>query len=183
MREDSFRSTEMSITDPHCGKLWTGLLSGEGGTTWNCILQFMPAKISMPLDGFRLGDGSARHLGMEALDHAAVHRDRASARVLRPVEQCDDLAGALDLFGGGSKDRVGRANLVRMDEGLAVEAEIPTLLAFGPEPVLVLKRVVDSVHDVEFMRPRGGERRHQPGKHRSPSRHQAGPGFLGEVVG
>ena len=55
-------------------------------------------------------------------------------RILRPVEEGDDRAGAVDLFGGRGEDRVGDGDLVRVDQGLAVEAEIAGLLAFGPNP-------------------------------------------------
>ena len=68
---------------------------------------------------------------MQPLDHAAVEADRALARVLRLREGRDDGAGALDLACRRREDLVGGGDLVRVDQGLAVEAAIAALLALG----------------------------------------------------
>src|ERR671914_451728 len=44
---------------------------------------------------------------------------------------------------------VGDGDLVRVDQGLAVEAEVAALLAFHSEAGLIAERVVDAVDDVE----------------------------------
>ena len=112
-----------------------------------------------PGDRLRERHRAPRHLGVQPLDHAAVEGDRALAGVLRPLEGGDDGAGPLDLVGGRREDLVRDRDLVRVDQGLAVEAAIAALLAFGPEARLVREAVVDAVEDVELVRPRGGERR------------------------
>ena len=47
----------------------------------------------------------------------------------------------------GRKGLVGDGELGRVDQGLAVEAEVAALLAFGAQPVVVLEGVVDAVDD------------------------------------
>ena len=125
---------------------------------------------------------ASRHLGVQPLDHAAVEGDRALAGVLRLLEGRDDGAGAPPPRRGRREDLVGDGDLVGVDQGLAVEAAIAALLAFGAEARLVGEAVVDPVEDVDAVGPRGGERRHQPGHHGGASGQEAGAGLLGEIV-
>jgi hypothetical protein len=55
-----------------------------------------------------------------------------------------------------AEDAVGGLDLARVDQGLAVEAERPSLLALGAKPLLVLKPIVDSIECGDPC-PAGGE--------------------------
>src|SRR3954447_19599202 len=87
-------------------------------------------RLAAPLD--RLGDrhGAPRDLGMHALDHAAVDLHHALVLVLRQLECGDRLARLRDLLGCRRECHVARLDLVRMDQRLAVEAEVARLRAF-----------------------------------------------------
>ena len=60
---------------------------------------------------------------MQQFDHLAVEGDDAFALVLRQIERCDDLARPGDVGFGRRKGAVGRRDLIRVDQRLAVEAE------------------------------------------------------------
>ena len=93
------------------------------------------------------GEGAAGLLDVQVLDHAAVDGDDALAGGLGLLEGGDDAAGLLDLLGARGEGGVARLDLARVDEGLAVEAEVAALLALGEEAGLVLDVVVDAVED------------------------------------
>jgi len=65
--------------------------------------------------------------------------NRAARGVFRPLEGCDDLAGLRDLFRRRGEESRCRHDLARMDQRLAVEAEIARLGAFLPKPSVLLK--------------------------------------------
>src|SRR5207249_2451718 len=79
--------------------------------------------------------------------HPAVdgHHTAALPRCL--FEGLDDPAGPGDLFLGGGEDAVARFDLPRVDQRLAVEAELAALYALGLEARQVLHVVVDAVED------------------------------------
>ena len=60
--------------------------------------------------------------------------DHALVLVLRQVERRDDLARLRDLVGARRERRVAGLDLVRMDQGLAVEAHVARLRAFAAKP-------------------------------------------------
>src|SRR5690242_7817294 len=68
------------------------------------------------LDRLRNRYGTPRHVGMQALDHAAVDGDDALGLVLRQIESGDDLARLGDLFRRRRKRLVADVELARMDQ-------------------------------------------------------------------
>src|SRR3982074_2103090 len=73
--------------------------------------------------------------------------DDAAAGAAGVVEGVDDLAGLGDLVGRRGEDAVAWLELAGVDEGLAVEAELPALQAFRLEAGRVADVVVDAVQD------------------------------------
>src|SRR5258705_428082 len=72
---------------------------------------------------------------------------RPARGVLRPLECRDDLAGMRDLLRRRREDRVAGHDLARMDQGLAVEAEIARLRAFQRKAVGIAEVAVGSVEN------------------------------------
>src|SRR6516164_975455 len=101
-------------------------------------------------------DRAARHVGMQALDHAAVELHDALVPVPRQIECRDDLLRLGNVFRARRKGGVARPDLIRMDEGLAVEAHVSRLAALAREALGVAEVVVDAVEDVEAEGPRPG---------------------------
>ena len=66
---------------------------------------------------------------MQALYHPAVDLNDGLVFVLWQIEGGDDLARRFDLFGGRRQGLIARLDLTRMNEGLAVKAEIARLPA------------------------------------------------------
>ena len=108
------------------------------------------------LDRLVEGQGALGGLDVEVLDHPAVVGDHAAAGAVLPG--LEDAAGLLDGLGGGGEGGVGALDLAGVDQGLAVEAHLPALLALGEEAVGVLHVVVDAVEDRDAGRA-GGEQR------------------------
>src|SRR5262249_38158214 len=98
----------------------------------------------------RLGDRdrAARHVGMQALDHAAVELHHALVLVLGQVEGGDDALRLRDLLRARREGGVAWPDLARMDQGLAVEAHVARLGAFAGEAFRIAELVVDAVDDV-----------------------------------
>ena len=91
---------------------------------------------------------------MQALDHAAVELDRAARGVLRLLEGGYDLARLGDLSLGRREDRVAGVDVARMDQRLAVEAEIAALRAFLREAVDIADVAIRPVEDLRKRRSR-----------------------------
>src|ERR1700738_2502281 len=108
---------------------------------------------------------------MQALHHLAVELDRAARGILRPLERRDDLAGMSDFLRRRREDRVAGFDLARMDQGLAVEAEIAALRAFQRKAVDIAEVAIGSVENFEAMSAR---RKHAVRDHRD---HRRAPGL------
>src|SRR6185503_17380280 len=76
------------------------------------------------LDRPRDRDCSPRHVGMQSFHHAAVELDDALVFILWQTEGGDDLACVGHLLRARREGSVARADLIRMNEGLAVEAHV-----------------------------------------------------------
>src|SRR6476646_973617 len=100
-------------------------------------------------DRVRDSDRAPGHVGVQPLHHLAVELDRTARGVLRSIECRDDLAGMRDLLRRRRKDRVAGHDLARMDQGLAVEAEIAGLRTFQREAVGIAEVAVGSVEDFD----------------------------------
>src|ERR1700751_4739882 len=112
------------------------------------------------LDRLRDRDRAARHVGMQAFDHAAVELHDALVLVFRQIERRDDLLRLGDVFRARREGGVARPDLARMDGGLAVEAHVSRLAALAHETLGVAELVVDAVEDVEAEPPRGPDAAH-----------------------
>src|SRR4051812_17412159 len=100
-------------------------------------------------DGVRNRNRALCHLGVQALDHLTVETDRAARGVLRPCKRRDDLAGLRNLLRGRREDRVAGLDLARVDQRLAVEAEIATLRTFQRKAVDIAEVAVGSIENFE----------------------------------
>src|SRR5215472_5964395 len=135
------------------------------------------------LDRLRDCDRAARHVGMQALDHAAVELHDALVLVLRQIECRDDLLCLGNVFRARRERGVARPDLTRMDQGLAVEAHVPRLAALAREALRVAEVVVDAVKDVEAEGARRRQAAHQPRQHRPAAGRDFRTRVLGEIVG
>src|SRR4051812_18372620 len=75
---------------------------------------------------------------VQALDHPTIDGDDAVPGGLRLLVSRHDLAGVRDLVIRRAEHVVGRTDLRRMDQRLAVETHFPTLSSLGSEAVFVL---------------------------------------------
>src|SRR5215467_4418355 len=85
---------------------------------------------------------------MQALDHAAVELHDALVLVLRQIECRDDLLRLGNVFRARREGGVARPDLVRMDEGLAVEAHVSRLAALAREALGVFFFVVNAIKEI-----------------------------------
>ena len=83
----------------------------------------------------------------------------------------------------GAQTAVGRLDLARVDERLAVEAHLAALDALGLEAVGVLDVVVDAVEDHLAGGPGGEQAQAEAGEQRLAAGHVLGVELLGQVVG
>src|SRR5205085_4211481 len=86
-------------------------------------------------DGVGEGEGALRLVDMQGFDQAAFETGGALAGGVCCRVGSDEPAGARDLLDGGRKDRIGRADLIRVDQGLAVKPELAALTAGGGKPL------------------------------------------------
>ena len=77
---------------------------------------------------------------------------------------------------------VADVDLARVDQRLAVEADVAALLALGPEAVEILDVVVDAVDDVAAVGARRDDAVGEPGDHGRPARGEPRARLLGEIV-
>ena len=133
----------------------------------------------------RIGDRdrAPRHVGMQPFDHAAVDLDDAFVGVFRQIESGDDFPRPRHLVRRRRERFVAGCDLLRVDQRLAVEAEIARLPAFGGKTFRVAEIVIDAVENIEAVGARRGDAGHQPRQHRRAARHDARAGVLGEIVG
>ena len=110
----------------------------------------------MPHRCDRVGNGNRAlgHVGVQTLHHAAVELDRAARGVFGPLEGRDDLARFGDFLGRRREDRVAGLDMARMDQRLAVEAEVTALRAFGCKTIDVGDVAIGSVENFQPVRAR-----------------------------
>ena len=82
----------------------------------------------------------------------------------------------------GAKTLVAGCDLIWMDQGLAVHAEIAALFAFRAQAFVVVEVVVDAVDDFDAMRPRRRDACGKPSEHGRAAGRQTCARFLGEIV-
>src|SRR6186997_1001558 len=89
----------------------------------------------------RFGDQGAGLFDVERLDHPAFVALGAAGR------GGDQAVRGIELGFGWGEGEIDRRNLVGMDHRLAVESELPALLAFGDEVLIGVQAVEDAVED------------------------------------
>jgi hypothetical protein len=120
---------------------------------------------------------------VQALDHLAIDLHHAFVGVFRQFESGDHLARQRHFVRRRGENFVAWINLARMDQGLAVEAEIAGLLALLDKAFGIAEIVVDAVENAQAEGARRGDASHQPRQHRGAARNKARAGILGEIVG
>ena len=120
---------------------------------------------------------------MQALGHAAFDADGALAGVFWQGVGGDHGLGEGEVRLGGRIYAVADLDLARVDQGLAVKAEVDALLADGRKTVVVVDVVIDPVEDGQVVGAGGGDRQAQSGMERFAPRRLTRAHFLGEIVG
>ena len=116
---------------------------------------------------------------MQVFDQFTVDDDDAFAFRRRFGVDDDDLFRPFDLFGGRRKGLIGGVDGLRVNQGLAVEAQFRPLAAGIGEPFVVVEVQVDPVENGDPGRPGGQHAQPQRGDERQPV---AGVGAL-QVLG
>src|SRR5262245_16540165 len=94
---------------------------------------------------------------MQALYHATIELDGAARGVFGLLERRDDLASQRDFLRRRREDDVASLDVARMDQRLAVEAEIARLRAFGGKAINIGNVAVRAVEDLQPMRAGGDD--------------------------
>ena len=102
--------------------------------------------------------------------------------VLGQFERRNDLARLRDLVRRRREDRVAGVDVARMDQRLAVEAEIAALRAFGGKAVEIADIAVGPVEHFEPVRMRRQHAMRDHRDHRRAARHHPDPRFPRDVV-
>src|SRR5277367_6476955 len=92
---------------------------------------------------------------MQRLDETAVDADRPLAGACRLRIGGDEVARPRDFRGRGAKGGIGRVDLGRVDQGLAVETEIPRLSAGRGKTLRIIEVEMNPVEDRPAMRAPG----------------------------
>src|SRR5947207_15786142 len=115
---------------------------------------------------------------MQPFDHPPFDGNDALALMFRQREGFDHLARPLYLLIGGREDLIAGLDLRGMDQRLAVHAKRAALLAFGPEPCVILEVIIDAIDHIEAEAPRREHAHGQPGYDGETVAQSAGPRFL-----
>ena len=99
---------------------------------------------------------------MQALDHLPLQRDDALIGIFRPGKNFNDAAGMGHFILGRREGPVGRFDLARMDERLAVKPHGSALRAFRLETRTITKIIVNAVKHSDPAGTRGKNDLHQP---------------------
>src|SRR4051794_32052651 len=110
--------------------------------------------IRHPRDRIRNRDGPFRHVRMQSLHHPAVELNSTARGIFRPLERCDDVSRLLHFLGRRREDGVAGLDLTRMNQRLAVEAEIAALRAFLGKTIDIAEIAVGPVEDFEAVQAR-----------------------------
>src|SRR5579863_5583208 len=119
---------------------------------------------------------------MQPLHHLTVERYRAARGILRKLERGDDLAGLGDLGRGRREDGVAGLDLARMDQRLAVEAEIARLRALLPKAVDVAEIAIGTVENLKAVGAGGENAMRDQGQHRRAARLHFDPRLARNIV-
>ena len=99
----------------------------------------------LPRDGLRDREQPFRLLHVQLFDQAAVDHDNTLTRSLRAAPRSNYLAGFSDLLRRRAERSVGCLDLLRVNEGLPVEAHVTSLRAGKCQPGVIFKVEMHSV--------------------------------------
>src|SRR4051812_26529030 len=119
---------------------------------------------------------------MEILDELAVDEHDGLALFFGFLMRRDDLLRVRELLGRWRVHLVAWLHLRRMDERLAVEAELEALQAGGLETVHVLEVQVNAIEDRDVVRARREQTNRKRRQHREPLARVTRVKILGEVA-
>lgn len=131
----------------------------------------------------RLCQGRTRRRDMQVLDDPPVDHRHALPFALCLLEGGDLALGQRHLVLGRREGGVGDVDLRGMDQGLAVEPQVPALFAFGAQAGLVLECVVDAVDADDALRARRQQAELQAGEQRQAVGAEPAIEFLCQIVG
>src|SRR3954465_1696452 len=123
------------------------------------------------------------HIRMQPLHHLAIELYSTSCGIFRPLEGGDDLSRMRAFLRRRGEDGVARLDLARMDQRLAVEAEVAALRAFLRKALGIAEIAVGTVENLEPVQARGENAMRDHRQHRGAARLHADPGFARDIVG
>ena len=110
---------------------------------------------------------------VQSFDHLSIDPDRPLRGVLGFVERRQYPARPRDVGGVGGKGDIARIDLARVDERLAIEAEVDRLARFCGESRFVLDIVIHAVEDRDAVGTRGSDGQSERTNEREPQPAQA----------
>lgn len=119
---------------------------------------------------------------MQPFDHLTVHVDDVQFHRFRFCESGNNRACFRKRRLIRTEVPVGRFDLGRMDQHLAIEAHGAPLFAFGFESLDVAKIIRDAVNDIEPVGPRGKNHLHHPRHEIGAARKAWDMRFLAQIV-
>ncbi len=119
---------------------------------------------------------------MQPFHHPAIELNRAARCVFRQRERRDDLARLLDLGRGRREGGVTRFDLARMNQRLAVKAEIAGLRAFAGKAFDIGDVAERAIQDGQPVSARGQHAMADHRQHGGAAGQHPDPGFAGNVV-
>src|ERR1700719_2287442 len=137
--------TSSSIVSPPIRWKFSTFCMAHATTSRSCFPTNERQALQPRRDGIRDRDRAPRHVGMHALEHAAVELDHAFGMIFRQFERSDDLARLGNIALARRKGRIARRNLVGMNQRLAVEAHVASLAALAAKTLLIGDVVIDPV--------------------------------------
>ena len=120
---------------------------------------------------------------VQAFDHLPFDPDCALGSIAGFVERRQYPSCPRDVSGIWGEGDIARIDLARVDERLAIEAEVDCLARFGSEARFVLNIVEHAIKDGNAVSASSGHRKSERSHERQPQSAQPGAGFLGKVIG
>ena len=117
---------------------------------------------------------------VQQLGHFAIDNDHALAGVDRICERRDDRRCRSQFIHAWRKNAVGRLDLRRVDQALAIKAQLFRFDTFCRETVRIVEIIIDAVDDIEAI---GPCRDHRLRHHRTENRAiMVRPHFLSQII-
>src|SRR5579884_1315759 len=138
---------------------------------------------SEPLDLLGERHQAPRLLDMQPFDQPAVDERNAKTPGGRLGMRGDDLSRPRDLVPAGGEGRIGRPDLLGMDQRLAVKSELPALPARKGKTLLVAKVKMDAIEHGQPVAAPGQQNKTERGHQRHALAGCNGVQILGPIAG